>query len=146
MSSTLSKNLLLSPKKHSQCLDLMVHNAKHVLWVPNNLHPNQSTNQPTLRECSNMYPQPLDVLLAEVKHAESNLSEVSLYPPPSLTPVMRAGPHSQAAADGLGWLIELPFPTFPPPRSLRYCCHCSLGGFNCLWNHFWTMIVYCLMS
>lgn len=63
-----------------------------------------------------MYTQLLDVFPAEINHTESNLSEVPLYPPPSLMPVVRARrPHSQATAEGLKWLIGLPFPTFPPP-------------------------------
>lgn len=50
---------------------------QNVLWIPNHLHPNKRT----LRGCSYMYPQPLEVLPAEIKHAESNLSEVSLFTP-----------------------------------------------------------------
>lgn len=125
MSSTLSKNLVLSPKKHSQCLDLMVHNAKHVLWIPNHLHP----NQPILRGCSYTYPQPLDVLPAEVKHAESNLSEPSLYPPPFLTPVVRAGrPRSQSSSRQVGVADWVTLPHLSTPLFSQQLCHCSMGG------------------
>lgn len=57
-----------------------------------------------------MYPQPLDALPAEVKNAENNFSEVSVYPPPSLMPVVRAGRlrNSSSWFGVTDWVLTFP--------------------------------------